>query len=159
MATMAQESPHRRAPTHGIRSVARQLRHNKGALGGLLVLLLLSLVALSAPLLAPYDPLKVQARKALRPPSAEFFLGTDQYGLDVLSRTIYGTHISLLVGCISVSIAAVSGLLIGLVAGYYGGFLGDPEVRVLPIIEAGGLAVFHVVLVAERLQGLDIEAL
>ena len=80
MATMAQARPHRPAPTHGIRSVARQLRRHKGAFAGLLVLLLLSLVALSAPLLAPYDPLKVQARKALRPPSSEFFLGTDQYG-------------------------------------------------------------------------------
>jgi peptide/nickel transport system permease protein len=136
MATMAQESTHQRAPTHGIRSVARQLRHHKGALAGLLVLLLLSLVALSAPLLAPYDPLKVQARKALRPPSAEFFLGTDQYGRDVLSRTIYGTRLSLLVGCISVSIAAVSGLLIGLVAGYYGGLVDHVCMRCMDIMLA-----------------------
>ena len=136
MATMAQESSHRRAPTHGIRSVARQLRYHKGALGGLLVLVLLSLVALSAPLLAPYDPLKVQARKALRPPSAEFFLGTDQYGRDVLSRTIYGTRISLLVGCISVSIAAASGLLIGLVAGYYGGLVDHVCMRCMDIMLA-----------------------
>src|SRR5919109_5180550 len=136
MAPMAQESSHRHAPTHGIRGVARQLRHHKGALAGLLVLLLLSLVALSAPLLAPYDPLKVQARKALRPPSAEFLLGTDQYGRDVLSRTIYGTRISLMVGLISVGIAAVCGLVIGLVAGYYGGVIDSLLMRLMDVMLA-----------------------
>ena len=136
MTNMVQESPHRSATTHGIRSVARQLRRHKGAFAGLLVLLLLSLVALSAPLLAPYDPLKVQARKALRPPSGEFFLGTDQYGRDVLSRTLYGTRISLLVGCISVSIATVCGLLIGLVAGYYGGMVDNLCMRCMDIMLA-----------------------
>jgi peptide/nickel transport system permease protein len=122
--------------THGLWAVARQLGKNTGALGGLIILLLLILVALSAPRLAPYDPLKVQARKALQPPSHEFLLGTDQYGRDVLSRTIYGTRISLMVGLISVSIAAVCGSMIGLTAGYYGGLIDSLLMRLMDIMLA-----------------------
>src|SRR5919197_3690823 len=136
MESTVPESLTKKDATQGVWTVARQLGKNTGALGGLIILLMLILVALSAPRLAPYDPLKVQARKALRPPSAEFLLGTDQYGRDVLSRTIYGTRISLLVGCISVSIAAVSGLLIGLVAGYYGGLVDHVCMRCMDIMLA-----------------------
>ncbi|MGH8064303.1 MAG: nickel transporter permease [Candidatus Entotheonellia bacterium] len=122
--------------TRGFGAVARQLWKHKGAMCGLSILLLLTLIALCAPWLAPYDPLKVQARKALQPPSAEFLLGTDQYGRDVLSRTLYGTRISLLVGSISVGIAAVCGLMIGLVAGYFGGVIDSLLMRLMDVMLA-----------------------
>ena len=136
MVATAQHSMPGSQSTHSVWSVTRQLWRHKGATGGLVILLLLSLVALNAPRLAPYDPVKVQARRALQPPNAAFLLGTDQYGRDVLSRTIYGTRISLLVGCISVSIAAVCGLLIGLVAGYYGGLADTILMRLMDIMLA-----------------------
>src|SRR5919198_2499433 len=131
MESTVPESLTKKDATQGVWTVARQLKKNTGALGGLIILLLLILVTLSAPRLAPYDPLKVQARKALQPPGHEFLLGTDQYGRDVLSRTIYGPRISLLVGLISVSIAAVCGSMIGLVAGYYGGLIDNLLMRPL----------------------------
>jgi peptide/nickel transport system permease protein len=98
--------------------------------------MVLVLIAFCAPWLAPYDPLKVQAHQALQPPSAEFLLGSDQYGRDVLSRTIYGTRISLMVGLISVGIAAGCGLMIGLVAGYCGGIIDGILMRLMDIMLA-----------------------
>jgi peptide/nickel transport system permease protein len=136
METMRPESFTSSDAPHGVSAVARRLWKHKGAMSGLVILMLLLLIALSAPLLARYDPLKVQARKALQPPSAEFLLGTDQYGRDVLSRTIYGTRISLLVGIISVGIAAICGLMIGLVAGYCGGVIDSLLMRLMDIMLA-----------------------
>jgi peptide/nickel transport system permease protein len=136
METMTPERFTRSDSPHGVWAAARQLWKHKGAMSGLVILLLLILIALSAPLLARYDPLKVQARKALQPPSTEFLLGTDQYGRDVLSRTIYGTRISLLVGIISVGIAAICGLMIGLVAGYCGGIIDSLLMRLMDVMLA-----------------------
>ena len=136
MNSITPDSPTNRDASHSPRDVLRQLGKHKGAMSGLIILMLLTLIALSAPRLAPYDPLKVQARKALQPPGAEFLLGTDQYGRDVLSRTIYGARISLTVGLISVGIAAVCGLVIGLVAGYYGGIIDGLLMRLMDIMLA-----------------------
>jgi peptide/nickel transport system permease protein len=135
MAIAAQQEQQRiqRDETHGLWVVVQRLVRNKGALGGLLMLTLLLVVALSAPLLAPYDPVKVQPRKALQSPSSEFLLGTDQYGRDVLSRTLYGSRISLMVGLISVSIAALCGVTIGLTAGYAGGMVDGVLMRLVDI--------------------------
>jgi peptide/nickel transport system permease protein len=83
----------------------------------------MALVAVAAPWLAPYDPLQTHLPDALLPPSAAYPLGTDLLGRDVLSRLVYGTRISLLVGFIAVGIAVLVGTLIGSVAGYYGGWI------------------------------------
>ena len=88
---------------------------------GLLLLATIVLVALLAPLLAPHDPLEQNILARLEPPSAEFWLGTDSFGRDVLSRLIYGARISLSVGFIAVLIAMVVGTMIGVVTGYIGG--------------------------------------
>ena len=102
---------------------ARHFRRNRLALVGLVLVVVLYLVAFLAPLLAPYDPI---AQGDLRvasylSPSAAHWLGTDQFGRDVLSRIIYGARISLAVGFIAVAIAIVLGSLLGAVAGYLGG--------------------------------------
>lgn len=73
------------------------------------------------PLLAPYDPLKQDARNRLAPPSREHWMGLDSYGRDTLSRIIYGARISLMVGIFAVIIGGVVGALMGLVGGYQGG--------------------------------------
>lgn len=96
-------------------------RRNRLSWVGLGLLLLIVLAALLAPWLAPHDPLQQNIVSRLEPPSAEFWLGTDSYGRDVLSRLIYGTRISLLVGFMAVMIAMVIGASLGILAGYIGG--------------------------------------
>jgi peptide/nickel transport system permease protein len=88
---------------------------------GLGLLALIVLLALFAPLLAPYDPLEQNLVARLEPPSAEFWLGTDSYGRDVLSRLLYGARISLSVGFIAILIAMLIGSALGIVSGYIGG--------------------------------------
>jgi peptide/nickel transport system permease protein len=101
----------------------RTLRRSPSAVIGATVVCLLVLVASFAPMLAPYDPLEVNASASLTPPSAAYWLGTDALGRDLLSRIMYGTRISLQLGLIAVSIAAISGTIFGLVGGYYRGWL------------------------------------
>jgi ABC-type dipeptide/oligopeptide/nickel transport system permease subunit len=81
------------------------------------------LVAIFAPLLAPYDPNEQHLSLTLKPPSKEYRLGTDDLGRDLLSRIIWGSRISIMVGVVAVSIAGVFGMGLGLIAGYYGGWI------------------------------------
>ena len=108
-----------RSPTQKRGSfVLRELRRNRGATGGAIVLGFLTLLALGAPLVVPHDPIQVVANDSLKPPSAQHLFGADRYGRDVLSRLIFGARVSLTVG---VGVAAAScgvGLAIGLVAGF-----------------------------------------
>lgn len=88
---------------------------------GLALLLIIVLAAVFAPWLAPHDPLKQHIVSRLEPPSAEFWLGTDSYGRDVLSRIIHGARVSLLVGFVAILIAMAIGTTLGVLAGYLGG--------------------------------------
>jgi len=88
---------------------------------GLVLLVAIVLIAISAPLIAPHDPLEQNIVSRLEPPSAEFWLGTDSYGRDVLSRLIYGSRISLVVGFVAILIAMSIGATVGILAGYIGG--------------------------------------
>jgi peptide/nickel transport system permease protein len=97
-----------------------QLRRNKGAMAGLVVFGIIVIVSVLAPLLAPYDPIQISPQEYLQPPSLDHPFGTDSYGRDVFSRTLYGGRISLRVGIFSVAIAAVVGVILGLAAGYFG---------------------------------------
>jgi peptide/nickel transport system permease protein len=97
------------------------LRKNRLSWVGLGLLLLIVCTAVFAPWLAPHDPLQQNIAYRLEPPSAEFWLGTDSYGRDVLSRLIYGTRISLLVGFVAILIAMAIGSSLGVLAGYIGG--------------------------------------
>ena len=107
------------------------LIRNRLALAGGFVLLLLAVTAVAAPWLAPYDPLQVSLPEALLPPSAAHLLGTDQLGRDVLSRLIYGTRISLLIGFIAVGISVLVGTTVGAAAGFYGGWLDAALMRLV----------------------------
>lgn len=88
---------------------------------GLVIILLLVFTAIFAPWLAPYDPYLQDMSKQLLPPSSEHLLGTDFFGRDTLSRVIYGTQTSLMVGIVAVGIAASIGMTLGLISGYFGG--------------------------------------
>jgi len=101
-----------------VRTFAR--RNPRMVVGGAVVVMLL-FVAVFAPIIAPYDPTKVDVARALQPPNWTHLLGTDDLGRDVLSRVIWGSRVSLSVGVISVSIGFILGVSLGLAAGYLGG--------------------------------------
>ncbi len=102
-------------------TVKTTLLENPGTIVALLIILALAIVAIFAPLLAPFDPITQSMIKINRVPSWENWLGTDQFGRDVLSRVIYGSRNSLIFGLISPFCAAVVGTALGVVAGYFGG--------------------------------------
>ena len=98
----------------------RRLARNRGALGGLVLLLLIGLIATLAPVIARFDPIGIDPAHALYSPGLPYLFGSDQYGRDVFSRVVFGARISLTVGPIAVAIALVPGVSLGLLAGYYG---------------------------------------
>lgn len=96
------------------------MRH-KPAVAGLIFIILLVIVALLAPLLAPYDPNQGNLRLRSDPPTAQHIFGNDDVGRDILSRVMYGSRIALIVGLGATSIAVTIGVLVGAMAGYFGG--------------------------------------
>jgi peptide/nickel transport system permease protein len=109
--------------TSGERHFLRVFLGRKVAIFGAAVILLLILVAVFADLIAPYDPYQQTLREALQQPSRAHLLGTDALGRDTLSRIIYGSRTSLSVGFVSVAVAGLIGMALGLLAGYFGGLL------------------------------------
>ena len=102
------------------RDVWKRLKRSRLALAGLVILVLITLVAIFAPLLAPYDPLKINLRaRELPVGSPGHLLGTDEKGRDLASRIIYGARLTLIVGLSSIGLAVVAGVASGLLAGYY----------------------------------------
>lgn len=102
----------------------------------LAVVIIFVFVAVFAPLIAPYDPLAQSILKINRLPSADNWLGTDQFGRDVLSRMIYGSRNSLLFGLISPALAAICGTVLGVVAGYFGGVIDRVISRLIDLLLA-----------------------
>ena len=85
--------------------------------------MILIAVAIFAPLLAPYDPAKIALGKRLSAPSVAFLFGTDEFGRDIFSRVVFGARLTLYVGIVAVGIGFISGVAIGISAGYFGGWL------------------------------------
>jgi len=100
-----------------------RFQRNRLAMSGLVMVSGLFLVSLLAPWLAPYDPSLIDLKEVLMPPSPEHWLGTDPLGRDVLSRIIFGSRVSLKVGFVAVGLATLIGLIVGALAGYYGGWV------------------------------------
>lgn len=109
--------------TGALRRMGMFLLRNPSGLIGAVIVLCLVLSAVFAPLLAPYDPLQMGAGRRLIPPSAAHLFGTDEFGRDLLSRVVYGSRLTLQIGLIAVSISLGTGLLVGLVGGYAGGWV------------------------------------
>jgi peptide/nickel transport system permease protein len=107
---------------------------SRGAPFGGIVLIVAVLMAVFAPVLAPYDPLKQDLSNVLLPPSAEHLLGTDNNGRDVLARMIYGTRVSLIAGLASVAVGVLAGSLLGLGAGFAGGRADSIVMRLMDAI-------------------------
>jgi peptide/nickel transport system permease protein len=117
-------------------SNARNLLRNKGAVAGLVTLVVLASAAVLAPLLPLPDPIQIDPTHALYSPGTPYLFGSDQYGRDVLSRVVYGGRISLVVGPIAVGIALVPGVVVGLLAGYYGSWVDVVLMRVVDVMLA-----------------------
>ncbi|HSV91858.1 MAG TPA: ABC transporter permease [Desulfobacterales bacterium] len=116
--------------------VWRRLKRNKAALAGGAIVAVFVLVALAAPLIAPYPPDEGDLGQRLKPPSAAHWLGTDALGRDVLSRIIYGARVSLQIQVVAVLIALVLGTLLGMFGGYYGGWADNVIMRGMDILLA-----------------------
>ncbi|HEY8346618.1 MAG TPA: oligopeptide ABC transporter permease [Symbiobacteriaceae bacterium] len=112
----------------------KRFRSNRLAMGGLAVLIFFILVAIFAPYLAPYDPAAPDLLNVDAPPSREHWLGTDLIGRDVLSRLIYGSRVSLLVGFLVAGGAVVVGTIVGALAGYFGGWVDTLFMRLIDVM-------------------------
>lgn len=140
-----------------------RLVRNRAAVFGLIVIILFSLIALFANVLAPFSPLEPHSGKDFLPPSwvtqdsagkagdPAFFLGTDTLGRDLLSRLLYGARVSMVVGLVPTLIVLVVGTTLGLISGYFGGWLDGLLMRITDIVYAfPDLLFFIVILIALR---------
>ncbi len=123
-----------------------RLKKNKLAMSGLVVLVLLVIVSLLTPLIAPYSYEAQDLYLGATPPSAEHWLGTDTLGRDQLTRVLYGSRISLAVGFMATSVALLIGVLWGTVAGYVGGRVDAFMMRIVDILYALPFAIFIILL-------------
>ena len=113
-----------------------RLRRNKLAMVGMVIAVLLALMAIFAPVIAPYDYQVQSIAERLQMPSAQHLMGTDNMGRDILSRLIYGGRISLLVSLLAVIVSLVIGGLLGAVSGYMGGKVDSIIMRLMDILMA-----------------------
>jgi peptide/nickel transport system permease protein len=112
----------------------RELLKSPSGVIGLAIVLVLTVTALFAPWIAPFDPLAMGAGPRFQPPSARYPFGTDDFGRDMLSRIIHGARLTLQIGVIAVGISLTSGLLLGLVAGYAGGWAEKVLMRLVDVL-------------------------
>jgi ABC-type dipeptide/oligopeptide/nickel transport system permease subunit len=131
------------------RETMAKLSQSKTAMAGLVIIFLFIVGALTARLIAPYDPVAQVIAQRITPPfTAGHPLGTDDLGRDVLSRIIYGARISLVIGVVSVGISLFFGLLIGTLCGYYGGWFDRIVMRIIDIMLAFPYILLTIVIVA-----------
>ena len=116
--------------------------------GALIVILILALMAVAAPVFAPYDPQEQDYNQLLQSPSAEHPFGTDRIGRDLLSRIIYGTRVSFMVGVVAVGVALAIGAPLGLVAGYFRGATDEVIMRILDAFIAFPGIIFALAIVS-----------
>ncbi len=112
----------------------RTFRRNKAAMIGAGMIIIVVLIAITAPLIAPHDPIEQSTINRLEEPSPDYPLGRDDFGRDVLSRIIYGTRVALLIGITSVAFGGILGTIMGIVAGYFGGRVGTTIMRLVDIM-------------------------
>lgn len=112
----------------------RTLTRNRLVMAGLVMSVLIVLIAIFAPVIAPYNPIANNVRAALQRPSAYYYFGTDRFGRDIFSRVVYASRTSLLVALTSMSLAAVIGVTLGLLGGYFGGWVDGITGRLMDIL-------------------------
>ena len=137
------------------KKIIRTFVNNKAAMVGLFLSLAIVAVCLLAPYLPLDDPVDHSMSTRFRPPSWEHPLGTDNFGRDVLSRVVWGGRISLLVGVLSVGIAMVLGTVIGLIAGYKGGYLDLLIMRVVDVLMCFPTLILGILFMAAMGSGMN----
>jgi dipeptide transport system permease protein len=148
------------APPHPLAEFWHYFSDNAGAVGGLVVIVLVVLTAIFAPLVAPHLPAEQFRAHLLQPPfwmaggSTEFLLGTDAVGRDILSRIIYGARYSLMIGLIVVTLSLSIGVSLGLVAGFCRGWTETMIMRLMDIVLALPSLLLAIVIVAILGPGL-----
>ncbi|OSN11171.1 peptide transporter [Lonsdalea iberica] len=141
-------------PLTPLKAFWHDFRRNKGAVVGLVYIMIMLLIAIGAGVLAPHSPSEQFREALLAPPvwqdggSWKFLLGTDDVGRDMLSRLMYGARLSLLVGCMVVTISLLFGTVLGLISGYFGGLVDAAIMRLVDIMLALPSLLFALVLVA-----------
>ena len=126
-----------------------QLTRNRAAMTGLIIIGFFTLLAIFAPLVAPSDPLEQTVSVRMTPPFTDgFILGTDDLGRDLLARIIYGGRISLIIGVVSVGISLTLGIALGVVSGYFGGWVDKMIMRAIDIMLAFPYILLTIVIVA-----------
>lgn len=125
-----------------------QLKKNKFAVVGLVIIILVLLVSILAPVIAPYSYDTQNLRASFAEPSSEHLLGTDRLGRDTLSRLIWGSRNSLAMGLGCVALAATVGIIIGAIAGFYGGRIDNIIMRILDVFECIPMLLMCVVIAA-----------
>ena len=127
-----------------VNSAWSKLRRNKTAMVGLIIVCVMVFIAVFAPLLAPYDPTAVNPVGAFLKPGVDgHLLGTDNVGRDLLSRILYGARVSLLVAFGGTVVAGIIGIILGLIAGYFGGIVDSVIMRIMD-----GMLAFPYILLA-----------
>ncbi len=126
----------------------QRIVENRAMLAGCLIIFLFVFTAIFTSWLSPFDPFAQSIRQRLRPPGDPYWLGTDGYGRDILSRIIWGSRISLTVGVVAVAIGATLGILVGLVAGFFGGAVDNLLMRIIDILLVLPTILLSLVIVA-----------
>lgn len=133
----------------------RRFSHNKIAIFGLVLMILIILSALFAEQITTQDPLEFHSKERLSPPSSAYLLGSDPMGRDVYTRIMYGGKVSLWIGLASVLISLVTGVPLGLISGYLGGFVDNLIMRIMDLILAFPGIIFAIWLVAMLGPGVN----
>ena len=128
--------------------VVRALLRHRSGMVGLVIILLMGLVALFSPILAPFDPLEIHAEDRFHVPEAPYYLGADEFGRDILSRILLGSRLAFSVGLVSVGISTAVGVTIGLVVGYKGGKLDSVIMRIFDALLAFPVILLAIVILA-----------
>lgn len=169
--TKAPDELFARPPRSLWRDAMHRLFQNKAAIASMLVILLIAAVAIAAPAIAPYNPLELHSGQGFLPPAwversatgkagtTDFLLGTDNLGRDVLSRTLYGARVSMVVGFVPTIIILLIGITIGMVAGYWGGRVDNLLMRVTDIVYAFPDLLFFIIVMTALRNTLLGEAL
>ena len=147
------DEPRVRSVSPGRRTVKRFFSHRLAMIGAI-ILVFMTICAILAPLLAPYDPNAIDLRKISQSPSWDHWFGTDKVGRDILSRVLYGARVSLSVGVVAVSIYLTIGFLLGAIAGYVGGFVDSLIMRFTDIMMC--FPTFVLILILVGITGPNI---
>lgn len=140
-------------PNNWLRAAQRFSNNRLAMVGGVIILIFL-IITIFAPAIAPYKPDEQHVRDRLKPPSAQYWMGTDSLGRDIFSRTVYACRISIPIGFLAMFISMVVGVTIGLLSGFYGGWLDNVLMRFTDLVLS--FPIFFLLLTIAAIFGPNI---